>query len=477
MNSFSDFSFSTPTNCLTAQTAVECKLSGSGEFSRLLALTASVVPTTKEVLSGELRYGGKVLFLLTYEDSHGEVMRLERGAEFIHSIDQPSLTPEHRAKLKLDVKKTSLRRENGSLYLTAIVTPTAEIECPETIQFLTASDLIEKREEATLYQKITLSGMAETEDEFEAEDVVNVLNHSQQLLIEKVECLSGSVKIEGKISLLLTILKSDGISSIERLVPFSSELPCDEAVPFLPVHADGILRGVNVTMETDEEQGKTTLISDFTLEFTAFVCQKSTVELVADCYSFDREILLTRRELAFPVPKERTLFSEHVGGLCSVSETVDFSSEVECVTNVRASINESGEGVLTASVLLKTELGRRKVEIVCPFTLQRKGKADALVCGCRVRQKKEGELEAEAILKLAYLSFDEVKTNVITSIAEGKAWEKRPSSIQIFLPMKGDGLWECAKRLKVAPDEVTLLNPELQFPLSGEERILLYRKK
>ena len=41
----------------------------------------------------------------------------------------------------------------------------------------------------------------------------------------------------------------------------------------------------------------------------------------------------------------------------------------------------------------------------------------------------------------------------------------------------GDTLWDISKQLRVDGDEIERLNGELEFPLRGDERIVVYRQK
>ena len=481
-NSFETYETTLPVVCLTAQTAVECKLVGGGEFSSLLALHTIVVPTGKEVLSGEFRYSGKLLFSACYEDTDGEVRRIERGAEFTHSIEHPALAPAQSAKLRIKVLKTSLRRENGNLYVSAIVSPEVEIFAPATFTYLADTDLISKKGELTLYRRVTAGGMSECEDEFETELINDVLTHSEQLLVEKAECRQGTVNVEGKIALLVTALKEEGICSYERLVPFFAEIPCESARPFLSVKAEAILRSATINVDADEDKGKSVLLSDFTLEFFCTVWEKSVVQAVEDAFSPTKEIELCGQSPVFPVPAECVVLTEHIAGVCACNETLDFASEVKCITSVKASaqIGERLEGVLTANAILADrEGGLKKVELTCPFSfpVKERGEVSLLVCGCKVTQKKEGELEAEATVKACVVGVREERAFFLSECKEGKDVGERRGGISVFLPSKGDGLWETAKRLRIKPEEVERLNPDLSYPLTGKERILLYRQK
>ena len=68
---------------LKAQSIVECRLPGS-EIGGVLAVQANATPTECTCADGEVRYGGKLLLSLIYEDGAGKICRAERGAEFFH---------------------------------------------------------------------------------------------------------------------------------------------------------------------------------------------------------------------------------------------------------------------------------------------------------------------------------------------------------------------------------------------------------
>ena len=103
--------------------------------------------------------------------------------------------------------------------------------------------------------------------------------------------------------------------------------------------------------------------------------------------------------------------------------------------------------------------------------------ADATVCGLSVRQRREGEAEAEATLKVTLRLYRETKAEYISEAEEGEAYRENDCAVSIFIPRAGDGLWEIAKQLRRAPEEVEKSNPELKFPVGAGERIFVYRRK
>ena len=52
-----------------------------------------------------------------------------------------------------------------------------------------------------------------------------------------------------------------------------------------------------------------------------------------------------------------------------------------------------------------------------------------------------------------------------------------PCAISVYLGTAGEECFSLAKRLNVCPDTLIETNKDLQFPLSGKERIVVYRQK
>jgi LysM repeat protein len=46
----------------------------------------------------------------------------------------------------------------------------------------------------------------------------------------------------------------------------------------------------------------------------------------------------------------------------------------------------------------------------------------------------------------------------------------------VYIPKNQDTLWELSKSLGVSEEDIMALNPDLSFPLSGDERIIIYRE-
>ena len=105
------------------------------------------------------------------------------------------------------------------------------------------------------------------------------------------------------------------------------------------------------------------------------------------------------------------------------------------------------------------------------------GEISVVVTGMSLRQRAEGECEGEASLKIIVVDGETKTVCYLTEATEGEQKEVCASAISVYIPSAGDGLWETAKKLSESPENIRVANPELTFPLSGKERILIFRAK
>ena len=64
---------------------------------------------------------------------------------------------------------------------------------------------------------------------------------------------------------------------------------------------------------------------------------------------------------------------------------------------------------------------------------------------------------------------------IITELTQGEMRELPSSAISIHIAKSGETLWDVAKALGSTPELVMLQNPDITLPLSGGERVIVYR--
>ena len=87
----------------------------------------------------------------------------------------------------------------------------------------------------------------------------------------------------------------------------------------------------------------------------------------------------------------------------------------------------------------------------------------------------EVELESDLMFTVYPEEVNDLK--VIGEIKPLGEKAKSNVAISVYIPTVGEDMWSLAKRLNVCPETLAQTNSDLQFPLTGEERIVIYRQK
>lgn len=481
---------------LRSQSIVECRLSDWSE-NKILAVSPSVVLSGAEVLSGEVRYGGKLYFSVVARAPGGEIVGAERGAEFSHKAECESAAPAQSAEVSLFVEKVDIRPDGKSLILSAIVTAEIELIVPARLEYLAGGEgVVCDYKPVRVCRTWQCGGTAEIEEEFDTDYVGDVLLHSEQVSLTRVVAAAGCLDVSGEINLCV-LAKREGESdlvSYERLIPFRAEIPCDEAVTGSACDARACVSSVNLSAACDEDKNRCRIAAQLTVDIRGRVYRSDEVVLPQDAFCPGYRSELSFDTVRCEEPACAFTASERVSGTAAVDGTVDFACSLQasalCGAQVFAESAEgeiSAEGVLNAAVFMKNGDGLpESVRVSLPFAFPircdrakpgMRAVVTATVCGVSVRQKKEGELEAEGALKLFVVLFEGTSSAYVSRLEAGEAEEEKRSAIGVHIPAAGDTLWITAKKLGKTPEEVQSSNPELTFPLSGGERIVVYRRK
>lgn len=481
---------------LRAQSIVECRLSDWSE-NKVLALSPTVTLRGAETLNGEVRYGGRLLFSVVALSPEGALVAAERGVDFSHKAACADAAPARTAQVTLTVEKAETRCEGRSLILSAIVTANIRLLSPCSLQYLAGGEGVVCNFAPVRVQKLfTCSGIVSLEEEFDTDYVADVLAHGEQLCFNRVSCSAGSLDVSGEINLGV-LARREGSSepvSFERMIPFSAEIPCDEASPGMACEAEAEITSVSLSCACDEDKGRCRILAQIEIGVRAVLSRREELQMPADAFAPGYECTLKTEELRVEEPVCSFTATERISGTAAAGGEIDFSctlhSAALCNVQIAAAVGEgeiTAEGVLSAILFYSDREGQEcSMPVSLPFSFPvrcdraragDRAQISALCCGVTLRQKKEGEVEAEGSLKMFVTLFSQEKYSYVSEFSGKECKEQAPCAISVYLPQAGATLWEVAKCLQKTPEQVQASDPSLAFPLTGTERIVVYRKR
>ena len=325
------------------------------------------------------------------------------------------------------------------------------------------------------------------EDDFEVENIGDILQHAETVHLASVTCAAGILKVEGEVFLGLLALRGEELVSFERLVPFTIEIPSDAAQTGCRARVEVSVPEISLNADADEES-RAHIHATLSLKATGVIYEQVAVSGVTDAFSKTNRVLLTYAQSDSEGAGETTQMTERISGRAALSSPVNFSDTLQAIVLARAEANlmrgNNGmhvEGVVIATLLVRGADGsHRGIEMSLPFSVPVQT-ADAqvcvLACGMSARQKEEGAIDAEATLKFTLTERIHAAARLVAQAQEGEAVPVNDCAVSVYVPRAGDGLWELSKRLGKSPEEVLESNPDLEFPIREGQRVVIYRKK
>ena len=475
---------------LHSQSMVECRLSGT-EIGSILVMRASAITIDCTCVDGEARYKGKAILCIVYEDGEGKVCRAERGVEFFHKAECKDVTPACFAKTALEVASVTHRREGSGLYITMVVNAETDVYGSRQIEYLVGGeDVVCQMQDVTICKTVCVSGETEGEDEFETQYATDVVLHGANAVVTKAQAEGGHIEIEGEMVLGVCALNANGgVCSYERIVPFSMQIPCEEAFGKVNVCARVSVKAATLTAGVDEDKGISKMLFAYTLSADCYLSRLEELHVAQDAFCQEYETGIQR---VIDTGRYLTKIEKHtqrVEGGASFSGEVDTAYALEAAAVPRVELSckrvENGvevEGVITADVIMKNAENSRKNAVLSlpfAFTVETSGEeveVDAIVCGFSAKRKQSGETEAEATLKLCLRSYNKQTWEYVQECMVGEQKPKCDAAVSVFMTREGEDLWQVAKRLSATPEALQSANPELTFPVSAGQRIFVYRQ-
>lgn len=478
---------------------VECRSEiESDGVKKIINLSSSADIISAEIHDGKILYKGKIIYFVCYEDVEGDVRKSEYGVEFNGETDIPCDVMDYKIDASALVEKTDVNLSTPKFSVTSYVLINFDVKCCEKVEALIGGNgLIVKSEELESLESLgTRETLYEIEEEFEiATEVKEVINHKAEAVITSCLAGVGCIIVDGEAYLSLLLLKDGENKEIikqQKTFPFRVEIECEEAMPSNLCTASVKVSDFKTDILVSGGEGMSVAEAKLKLRFIAEAFDGKKHQVSVDAFNLEENVDLERLDARLQIPcdvmcdtveiKEKANVEEFEDGarVCATTSEIVEIVSVEQVENV-LTVN----GILSLNVVMNGADGRffsRKASV--PFECRVNApseekyiKINAVIKSSTAKILSSQELEVCAELTLAFSFCKEKNYSVISSITPCGKKQRESSAISVYIASENESLWGLAKRLNVCPDELLSSNKELQFPLTGEERIVVFRQK
>ena len=477
---------------LSAKSSVSCQ-----EIDSVLSVAPFTVIDSVQTVQGKIKYSGRINFFICYLDKQNAIKKCECASEFNGQISNDLIEEDAKVSLTSIIEKSSVELNGALLTANAIVSLAASL----TKQFEQnavsgGQNLFVQESEIEIEKGLGIRlGACVLEEKFELSySVEEVMFHQANAVISSVQSGVGCIIVEGQVLLSLVLLQKTekkDIIKVCKTLPFRTEIECEECMPNLKSVAFIREKPVKTDIEVDENTNTSVVSVSVSLNLEGQTYLNQTLMVAEDLFCTTHHLDIERKTIEDYCVKQISSTSFMLNGRCGVGELAPS-------TNVLATAQESvmilshtvqGDkltvnGVCTAVAYLIDGDGlvfSRRLELPFEKTVDNIDgnnefifTAKAFRTSAKIISLTEIELDGEIFLTVYLAQTNKIR--FISQIIEGQEKEQKKSAISVYISQGGEQLFSLAKSLNVCPEELARTNEDLNFPLDGNERIVIYRQ-
>ena len=456
---------------------------------RIISVIASARVTKVEPENGEIRVGYRLNYKVIYKGA--EIDCLEETADRQTVIRQAGVTPKSVVCVDAQVISTEYVGTTSlkvrlNIELSGYVISERDWECVDS------NEGWQVKNSAVSVEHITPVNEKEivAEHDFELkEGLGRILTYNTQVSIKSVRAANEISEVDGECYTYITYLNDQNLLSRCLTVPFHTEILVEEIKEDSLVYLSGVANSTTITLPDGE--GSTNVRLEVVVGLKGYAINRALCDVVCDAYSTTKELKCNYAELTVDDSLCLTGIRDRLSGSVRLEEDQPRVRSVLCVcppavgaVTVTKNDDIMVEGIVSCDILyLDEQDGVGKILAEIPYrvqvteefacTEQLSARVMAYNLSARARHNDEIEVNGEITVELFGASFRTVRA--VASAEEGAEKECSDVAISLYLVRSGEDLWDVAKAMSTDEDTLMRLNPDVELPLKGGEKILLYR--
>ncbi len=477
------------------QIVMQCNFdtTSKGGVSKVCALSSDAQITKVQALSKQIKISGRVSLKLVYLDGEGKLSSFDYISDFSEDIANEAVIADMPCLVRASIVDSVSSIAGSEIKVQTVVELVPTVVEINTVELLEDGEGALALREEQDYQKY----LATVSEEFEVGEeyacgarVDDVLLYDAKVVVCNVDNCDDKLTVSGQLEVSV-IYSSEGVHATKNIsLPFVQELATRGENLRACIVAK--IKDSRLVIEGDDSDNTLKMIICVTLQ--GFVMQSQRTSAIIDLYSPTNALEVSKESIRFDKQNGVMRFEERISGSVAVdSEDEGIKSVISSVVTQNTLSNLIAmqdcilaEGILNTCVIYVSESDVIKcIQVELPYSLQfdKEGVTpDDMLCGnaiatdCSHKVKRDREVELTANIVLSVCSKTPVENTVIKSLEEGECLQANTSAISVYIPSKGESLWQVAKTLGMSIESIKEQNPTLSETMQGDERIVIYRE-
>lgn len=463
-----------------------------GGVSKLCALTGDVQIIKAQTLSKQIKISGRLALKLVYLDGEKRLKSFDYVSDFAEDVNDDYVAADMPCVVKADIVDIQSGVTGNEIKVQTVIElipsiaeiSTGEIICDCEGALTLKEDMCFQKYLGVINEEFTLN------DEYSTGvKVDDVLLYDAKAIVLGVSNDDDKLQVSGQTEICLAYTSDGEVYTKNITLPFIQQTAVSGND--LTAEVTAKIKDNKLVIEGDEKDN--VFKTYVTVALCGFAMQTQREEVIKDLYSPSNKLELSHSQSSYLKQTGMRKFEERISGSVAVDENDSVQNVVSAIVtqNTLSSLvamNDEllAEGVVNTSVIYQNSDGENKcVQIELPYSLQfpaegiSKGdvlSGNAIATDCTYKRKRDKEVEITLAIVIGVCSARKVETSAIASVQEGEEIERNDSAVTIYLPDKGETLWQVAKTLGASIESIREQNPSLANEMSGDERIVVYRE-
>lgn len=467
--------------------------SQKGGVKKIFFTQADVIITNTQALAKQLKIMGRVLIKIVYLDLEDKLQSFDYISDFIENMVTRSVLEDG----KYDVR--------ASIVDSQASVAEYEIKVQNVIQLFVAgigqqeANLLVNVENAIYQQdleKFQIFDKYLNEEELVEQQVDvnmkvdNIILFDPEVSIVDVQYDSKNVVLLGQVVTNILYMSDEKLYQKDVTFTFDKTIQTELLTPEICPYC--IIKDSRLIIGGKENQANLKIELDLVVKGALFNIEEK--DIIVDIYSPKFNIQPTQEYLPYYIKDGIIVNEEKINGIMEISGDVPIKRVLSCsviqnsIISLLAVPGEIvNEGLIIAACIYELENGKiDSSQIEMPYSVRIDNRN--LVSGCRLeantltlsvmnRIRKDNEIE---IVVTLISSICKCAQNIIKGIENIKVIgekEENNSALSVYKPLKGESLWDVAKKMEMPMDEIKKQNENLQDVMQGDEYVVVYREK